>query len=128
MNGLDKKATAEAKKLRQLLFDCGVEENRIKLLKTLIDNTAWMKVKLDYTQAVIKDSSVCIPYDNGGGQKGIRENPLFKGYESLFRSYMAGMKIILDSLPAQAGAVVSEEIERPKTMLEIVRSKHRKEV
>lgn len=126
MSRLEEEATLEVERLKGLLLNCGVEQSRIDLLKPIIDNTAWMKAKLDDTQSVIKDSSVCIPYDNGGGQKGIRENPLFKGYESLFRSYMAGMKTILDVLPAQAEAVRGEEIEKPKTMLELVRDKHRK--
>lgn len=127
MDNLEVKATTEAERLRSLLFDCGVEEKRIELLGTLIENTAWMKTKLEDVQEKIKDSSVCIPYDNGGGQKGIRENPLFKGYESLFKSYMAGMKAILGVLPVQAEAIRQAEIEKPKTMLELVRDKHRKE-
>lgn len=127
MEKLEKEAAVEAERLRSLLFNCGVEEKRIDLLRTLIDNTAWMKAKLDDTQRAIKDSSVCIPYDNGGGQKGIRENPLFKGYESLFKSYMAGIKTILGVLPVQAEAIKEAEIEKPKTMLELVRDKHRKE-
>ena len=127
MDNLEVKATTEAERLRSLLFDCGVEAKRIELLGTLIENTAWMKTKLEDVQEKIKDSSVCIPYDNGGGQKGIRENPLFKGYESLFKSYMAGMKTILGVLPIQAEAIRQEEIEKPKTMLELVRDKHRKE-
>ena len=127
MSELEEKATFEAERLRTLLFDCGVEPKRVELLETLIDSTAWMKAKLDDAQRAIKDSSVCIPYDNGGGQKGIRENPLFKGYESLFKSYMAGMKTILGVLPIQAEAIRQEEIEKPKTMLELVRDKHRKE-
>ena len=127
MEKLEKEASIEAERLRSLLLNCGVEEKRIDLLSTLIDNTAWMKAKLDDTQRAIKDSSVCIPYDNGGGQKGIRENPLFKGYESLFKSYMAGIKTILGVLPVQAEAIKEAEIEKPKTMLELVRDKHRKE-
>ena len=127
MSTLEEKATLEAERLRTLLFDSGVDENRVKLLDTLIDNAAWMKVKLDDAQEHIKDSSVCIPYDNGGGQKGIRENPLFKGYEGLFKSYMAGMKAILAVLPAQAEPIRKAEIEKPKTMLELVRDKHKKE-
>lgn len=127
MDNLEVKATTEAERLRSLLFDCGVEVKRIELLGTLIENTAWMKTKLEDVQEKIKDSSVCIPYDNGGGQKGIRENPLFKGYESLFKSYMAGMKAILGVLPVQAEAIRQAEIEKPKTMLELVRDKHRKE-
>ena len=127
MNSLEEKATAEVERLKRLLFDFGIEENRIELLEPLIQNTAWMKVKLEEAREAIKTSNVVIPYDNGGGQTGLRENPLFKGYESLFKSYMSGMRIILDTLPAQAEGVRKEEIEKPKTMLELVRDKHRKE-
>jgi hypothetical protein len=37
------------------------------------------------------------------------------------------MKQILDILPKQAEEVKSEELEKPQTMLELVRNKHRKE-
>lgn len=127
MENLEEMATAEAKRLRSLLFDCGVSDNCIEILSTTIDNTAWMKVKLDVTREKIKTTDVAIPYDNGGGQSGIRENPLFKGYESLFKTYMSGMRQILDMLPNEAINVKKEEIQKPKTMLELVRDKHRKE-
>lgn len=127
MSTLEEKATTEVERLRQLLFNYGVEENRIELIEPLIENTAWMKVKLEEAREAIKTSNVVIPYDNGGGQTGLRENPLFKGYESLFKSYMAGMRVILDHLPPQAENARREEIEAPKTMLELVRDKHRKQ-
>ena len=127
MSSLEEKATAEVERLKRLLFDFGIEENRIELLEPLIQNTAWMKVKLEEAREAIKTSNVVIPYDNGGGQTGLRENPLFKGYESLFNSYMSGLRGILDNLPPQAEGVRKEEIEKPKTMLELVRDKHRKE-
>ena len=126
MDDLEKKAMSEAERLRALLFDCGVSPTHIDFLKPTIENTAWMKVKLDEARAKIKNSSVAIPYDNGGGQTGIRENPLFKGYENLFKSYMSGMKQILDTLPKQAESIKNAEIETPKTMLELVREKHKK--
>lgn len=126
MENLEERATTEAKRLRSLLFDCGVSENCIDILDTTIVNTAWMKIKLDVTREKIKNTDVAIPYDNGGGQSGIRENPLFKGYESLFKAYMSGMRQILDMLPNEALNVKKEEIEKPKTMLELVRDKHRK--
>lgn len=127
MTGLDDRATAEAERLKSLLFNFDVSEDIIGLLDDVIVNTAWMKVKLEEAREAIKTSNVVIPYDNGGGQKGLRENPLFKGYESLFKSYMGGMRQILDVLPKQASEVKSEEIEKPQTMLELVRSKHKKE-
>lgn len=121
-----RKAMAEAERLRSLLFNCKVPQAKIDMLDSVIDNTAWMKYKLEEARKVIKTSNVVIPYDNGGGQKGLRENPLFKGYESLLKSYMQGLKMILDVIPDQE-AIVNEELEKPKTMLELIRDKHKKE-
>lgn len=117
----------EQERLTNELVRAGVSEERIELLKTIIENTAWMKQKLDETRETIKNTAVAIPYDNGGGQKGIRENPLFKGYESLFKSYMAGMSKLLDLLPPQTAKEIEAEVEAPKTVLQLVRKKHGKE-
>ena len=123
--GIDitQKATDESERLRRLLFDCGVSEEVVELLEPMIENTAYMKLKLDETREAIGKTKVVIPYDNGGGQSGIRENPIFKGYESLFKSYMAGLKCIMDALPKQAEEVKTAEIEKPQTMLELVRAR-----
>ena len=128
MNETEIKTRAEEEQNRiiELLADVGISEKRQKLLEPIILNTAWMKAKLDDAREAIKNSNIVIAYDNGGGQKGIRENPLFKGYESLWRSYMAGMGKILDSLPPEQ-IEQAVEIEKPATMLELVRKKHRKE-
>jgi hypothetical protein len=128
MNETEIKARAEEeqKRIADLLNEVGISDKRQKLLEPIILNTAWMKAKLDDAREAIKNSNIVIAYDNGGGQKGIRENPLFKGYESLWRSYMAGMSKILDSLP-QEQIEQAVEIEKPATMLELVRNKHRKE-
>lgn len=108
-----------------ILTDSGVKDARIDSLRPIIENVAWMKVKLDDTREKIKTSSVVVPYDNGGGQKGIRENPLFKGYESLWKSYIAGMDKICAVLPVEVKTEV-DEIEKPATVLEMVRGKHKK--
>ena len=128
MNETEIKARAEEeqKRIAELLNEVGISDKRQKLLEPIILNTAWMKAKLDDAREAIKNSNIVIAYDNGGGQKGIRENPLFKGYESLWRSYMAGMAKILDSLP-QEQIEEAVDIEKPATMLELVRKKHRKE-
>lgn len=115
----------EKQRLNALLFSCGVNPDRIEILSTIIDNTAWMKAKLDEAREAIKNTSVAIPYENGS-QKGIRENPLFKGYESLWKSYMAGMNVIMASLPQAVVEKEAEEIETPKTVLQLVRAKHGK--
>lgn len=117
----------ESERLKSILSDAGISDKRINALEPIIENTAWMKVKLDETRELIKTSNVVIPYDNGGGQKGLRENPLFKGYESLWKSYMSGMGRILDCFPSERIEKEAEIVESPKTVLELVRSKHRKE-
>ena len=128
MDELEIKARAdqEQQRILDLLKEVGISDKRMKLLGPIIQNTAWMKAKLDDAREAIKNSNIVISYDNGGGQKGIRENPLFKGYESLWRSYMAGMSKILESLPSEV-IEQSVEVEKPATMLELVRNKHRKD-
>lgn len=119
-------AADEKQRLTSLLFDCGVKEEIIDALEAIIDNTVWMKAKLDETRAQIGNLSVAIPYDNGGGQTGIRENLLFKGYSALWKSYMSGMNVIMSHLPQQVVEKEAEQIDTPKTVLQLVRDKHRK--
>lgn len=124
---IGKRAEEEQNRIIDIMTKSGVSDKRIKMLEPVILNTAWMKAKLDDAREVIKNSNVVIPYDNGGGQTGIRENPIFKGYESLWKAYMNGMERILACLPQEIARVEAEEAAKPKTMLELVRSKHSKE-
>ncbi len=124
MIDIEKVAREEEQRLKTLLFSCGIPETRINMLGSVIENTAWMKAKLDDTREQIRNTSVAIPYDNGGGQSGIRENPLFKGYSGLWKSYMSGMNTIMGLLPREVADTEISQIEKPKTMLDAVREKH----
>lgn len=124
---IKRRAKKEYKRIHTLLSDVGVSEKRMSIMDPVIVNTSWMKAKLDDAMEEIEQSSVVIDYDNGGGQKGIRENPLFKGYEALWKSYMLGMSKIMDCLPQEVVKQEMEVLEKPKTMLELVRSKHTKD-
>lgn len=124
---IKERAEAEQNRILTILTDIGISDKRMQMLEPIILNTAWMKAKLDDAREAIKNSQIVIKYDNGGGQKGIRENPLFKGYESLWKSYMQGMNRILDCLPNEVVEIETEGVEKPKTMLELVRDKHRRE-
>lgn len=121
------RAEAEVNRITELLIDAGISERRIKLLNPVIVNTAWMKAKLDDAREAVKNSQIVITYDNGGGQKGIRENPLFKGYESLWKAYMQGMSKIVECLPQEEIKQEAERVETTKSVLELVRGKHKKE-
>jgi len=125
---IKERAEEEHNRIVDILNEVGLSDKRMRVLEPIILNTSWMKAKLDDARDAIKNSNVVMPYDNGGGQKGIRENPLFKGYESLFKSYMSGMDRILSCLPAeQIENNVPVIIEQPKTMLELMREKHKKQ-
>lgn len=126
-NEIRARAEEEQNRIVDILNEVGVSDKRLKLLAPVILNTSWMKAKLDDAREAIKNSNIVISYDNGGGQKGIRENPLFKGYESLFKSYMSGMNRIIDCLPAEQIEVETQVVEAPKTMLELMREKHKRE-
>ena len=127
MMGHNEIASAEADRLRALLRECNVKENRIALLEPVIENTAWMKAQLDKARTLVRGSSIVISYDNGGGQSGLRENPAFKGYEALWKSYMAGMCKILEYVPRPVVEREAEQIETPKTVLDLVRARRKKE-
>lgn len=119
----------EMKRLKKLLKDAGVSAPRMKMLEPVIENVAWMKIKLDQAREKIKNSGIVMPYDNGGGQTGIRENPAFKGYEALWKSYMAGMSKLLEAMPPEVieAEEKTEKEQAPVTVLELIRTKHKKE-
>ena len=120
------RAAKEEKRLKKLLKDADLSKARQDALITVVQNVAWMKIKLDDARAAIKTAQIAIKYDNGGGQTGLRENPLFKGYESLWKSYIAGVDRILAALPAEAvKEPIIEEEAAPKTVLSLVRARHK---
>lgn len=124
---LEEQAIEEKRRLLNLIDE--IPTKKVAALMPVIENTAWMKAKLDEARELIKDSPVVVKYNNGGGQKGIRENPLFKGYEALWKAYLLGLDRIMQMLPADEFArrpVVPEE-NRPQNVLEMVRAKHKKE-
>lgn len=113
------RARKEKTKIKRLLKRSGVADDKIKMLDPVIDNTAWMKAKLEDAIDGIRNGFIVTEYDNGGGQKGIRENPLFKAYESLFKTYMAGMGKIIDAMPDKKAGAAPDEV-KPQTVLDAI--------
>ena len=119
----------EKNRIKRLLKNAGTSEHKMKMLESVIENVSWMKVKLDQIRDEIWEDDIVIEYNNGGGQSGIKENPAYKAYEALWKNYMAGMTKILESLPPEV-AKEEEEAEKeqaPVTVLDMIRTKHKKE-
>lgn len=123
---LKARADAEHDRITAILNDAGISERRMQTLAPIIENVSWMRAKLDDSRQLIKNSNIVVPYNNGGGQKGIRENPAFKGYEALWKAYMQGMNRILDTLPPEVVQEATETEIKPATVLDTIRGKHNK--
>ena len=101
--------TSERKRLEALLDAAEVPKQQRDALEPVLDNLAWMRAKLDDTRRDMEGESVTVPYDNGGGQRGIRQNPIYKGYLDLWRGYVQGFEKLLACLPKDMQAEVKAE-------------------
>lgn len=84
----------------------------------LAENVLFMAAKLDEARDLADDAALVIEYDNGGGQKGTRKNPLFDAYHSMLASYCKALSMLCDVLEKHGAA--SEDTE---TALDDLRSK-----
>ena len=80
-----------------------VPEQVRPMVVELADNVLFMRRKLAETRRGIRREQVVIPYDNGGGQAGIRENPAFKGYHALLASYRKSLEELVVLLERHGG-------------------------
>ena len=121
----DELVRKEQRRITRELKRAKISEHKMKAIEPVVINTSFMKVKLDQAREQIKEESITVEYDNGGGQKGVRENPVFKAYEALWKSYMLGMDKILSVIPEEQKRELAEEAEqiKPQTVLDIVREK-----
>lgn len=69
----------------------------------LAENVIFMRQKLAETRKGLVDQDTVVPYDNGGGQVGIRRNPAFDAYEALLRSYQSALSDLRSILELKGG-------------------------
>lgn len=108
----------EQERLTALLKAAEIPQKQQAVLLPVIDNMAWQRIKLDEAREEMQDASIVCEYDNGGGQTGTRENPIFKAYISLWRAYMVGLEKYTSYLPKD---LQDEAAGDCLTMLEQVR-------
>lgn len=80
-----KKQASRAEKLVS-----GVQTAHCEALE-LAESVVFMASKLEETRLSLENEPLTIPYDNGGGQTGIRENPKFAAYEKLMSTYIRSL-------------------------------------
>lgn len=65
----------------------GLPGNIEPMVRELAENVVFVRSKLVKTRKSLEKEAVVVPYDNGGGQTGIRKNPGFEMYNSLLAQY-----------------------------------------
>lgn len=70
----------------------------------LAENVLFMADRLKVTREKAARMDLVIPYDNGGGQTGVRKNPIFEAYAQIFAQYSKGLAQLSDMVEAAGGA------------------------
>ena len=82
---------------------CEQVDERVKAQAvTLAEQVLFMADKLTESMEGIKEEPIVIPYDNGGGQCGIRENPAYAAYEKLLGTFTKSLAALRDMIGSTA--------------------------
>lgn len=80
----------------------------------LAESVLFMAQKLKESRELMINEPLVVEYDNGGGQKGIRENPHYTAFEKLMASYTKSLdqlaKIIEKGTPARKASSIMAEL------------------
>ncbi len=94
-------------------------EHEREHVRELAEDVLFMRRKLEESREGLKDQKIVIPYDNGGGQVGIRANPAFGEYQKLLNMYKATFAALRDLLES----VSTKTAEKPKVVSVVGNSK-----
>ena len=71
-----------------------IKHYRKEDIDELLSNAIFMREKLKESREAMQNMPIVMPYDNGGGQKGIRQNPAYPAYEKLMKTYLDTLAVI----------------------------------
>lgn len=88
----------------------GVDESMHPLAQSLAEELLWQREKLEKARRTIDSANMAmvVSYDNGGGQKGIRKNPMFEAYNAAFKNYERGIAALDAMLKGGKGSKVKK--------------------
>ena len=86
---------------------CSTVDSRIRPeVETLAKQVQSIASKLEEARKSMAKEPLIAKYDNGGGQKGTRENPYYAAYEKLLGSYLKSLTLLCDLLGDREPSVV----------------------
>ncbi len=68
----------------------------------LAESVLFMAEKLKESRKIMENEPLVVEYDNGGGQKGIRENPHYTAFEHLMTTYTKSLRQLTEIIEAGA--------------------------
>ena len=104
----EKLINAEKERLRAIFTD--MDENDMKHFEPLIQNTAFINATIDELQTLINKTGYVQEYDNGGGQKGVKESEYVKKHVTYSKLQLANVK-------AMNKKYKGRPIGRPRTII-----------
>lgn len=94
---IDARIKAEVKRLNGILKK--LPEDTKKVVKSLIENAAFMTVTLEDLQKTINENGVITEYQNGENQWGTKKSPEVEIHLQMTKNYSMIMKQLADHLP-----------------------------
>ena len=96
----------DADRAQRMLHDLGgLSPDVVDLVRPLVIEAVWTEQRLADARRFIGTTEIVVPYDNGGGQMGVRRNPAYDGYNALAKTYVAYLK----QIQAMCGVQVSRD-------------------
>lgn len=78
------------------------DEDRLKIVTSLINQVANMEEQLETLQADLKETGFVETYQNGENQSGTKESTVSRAYSSLFKNYVNAIRTLLQCMPESA--------------------------
>lgn len=92
------------------LFQNATDAER-KLALPSIKNLAFMRIQLEDLQDEITNKGVIEKYDNGGGQKGLKQSTALQSYNNLIKSYNTTLKLLAKDIFSKIEAEEKDELQ-----------------
>lgn len=97
MSEKEKAIKKEKNKLKKIFKD--IDKNKLDFVMTLIDRLAWLNVSVKELEEIIDEEGTMIEYNNGGGQRGMKDNPNVKTLINYTKNISTITKQLVDLVP-----------------------------
>ena len=102
--------TKEEQRLLQLFQNATDAERKLALPS--IKNLAFMVIQLQDLQEEITSKGAIEKYDNGGGQKGLKQSTALQSYNNLIKSYNTTLKLLAKDIFKNIEVEEEDELQK----------------